>query len=429
MIRKTEARLKPSAVKKFYFLEYFYIVLKSLYERQREDERIAYFKIIKDEFQLGESRYRVNRVFDEEPSTEQIKRYKYTFNQVVEELRIYGLIIEDSGKILLSDSGLECIRLFEEGSVDKVEFKRYILNLMEQNYLAFQHLMRTCYKFNSKKGGLLLFPIYSPRTLGFDRKYFVKYSNILEFIQKLNQRIIYDVNELLGKKIDLEDSVLDISTKLYQDGFIKEPLNAQFDKINYNIIIKRIRDFYLGKMLKIYEYPFSYDTFNVWAERGKKLKIIHATDFYPGINGRIVYPTSVLSSEKEFNENFVAVYEYFDQEKLCIHSPRWDNIQEEFVKSLVEAYFAIKRIRKTHFLSLLDVKEKVCFSLRISALDFDNYIGKAYDYSIQGKLTNVQISLEADKLPSETTAMYLKREPILIGGKQKNIIAINFKKA
>ena len=31
-----------------------------------------------------------------------------------------------------------------------------------------------------------------------------------------------------------------------------------------------------------------------------------------------------------------------------------------------------------------------------------------------------------DRLPYETNAMYLKREPVLINGKLKNIIAINY---
>ncbi|EXZ22228.1 hypothetical protein M086_4043 [Bacteroides fragilis str. S13 L11] len=45
--------------------------------------------------------------------------------------------------------------------------------------------------------------------------------------------------------------------------------------------------------------------------------------------------------------------------------------------------------------------------------------------NLKGEI-RVKISLEADKLPQETNAMYLKREPILVNGKYKNIISINY---
>jgi hypothetical protein len=57
---------------------------------------------------------------------------------------------------------------------------------------------------------------------------------------------------------------------------------------------------------------------------------------------------------------------------------------------------------------------------------FDNFLENAYLTNLKGEL-KIQISLEADKLPHETSAMYMKREPILINGKYKNIIAINYR--
>ncbi|WP_032560160.1 hypothetical protein, partial [Bacteroides fragilis] len=81
--------------------------------------------------------------------------------------------------------------------------------------------------------------------------------------------------------------------------------------------------------------------------------------------------------------------------------------------------------RKTHFINLLDLKERVCFKKRIPGFIFDDFLEKTYLMNLKGEI-RVKISLEADKLPQETNAMYLKREPILVNGKYKNIISINY---
>ena len=415
---------KPNAVKKFYFLEYFYIALKSVKSKNNDIERLRYFKTIKNKFQLGESKYKKLKFEKEEQEkTGVFARYKYTFNQVIHECKLYNLIKEENGKLYLTRSGEKCVDLFESESGDKIKYKLFLLDLMESLFNAFHQLLTLCYK---NKNGLLFFPIYSPLKLGFEKSKLLRHIDILRYIEQLVKQIEEDISEVLGKKISLVDTQVEITKKLLAENYISDQIYDYYEKTDYNIIIKRIRDFYLSKILNIYNYPYSYDTFNIWTERAKKFGILHATDFYPGLNGRIVFPTAILSSDnspKDFNE----VFKYFDNEKLLIHSPKWDIIEEEFVGSLVDAYFSIKKARRTHFISLLDVKEKVCYRLRISAQDFDKYIAKTYEYSILGKLKKVQLSLEADKLPEETTAMYLKREPIIVSGKQKNIIAINFK--
>jgi hypothetical protein len=50
-----------------------------------------------------------------------------------------------------------------------------------------------------------------------------------------------------------------------------------------------------------------------------------------------------------------------------------------------------------------------------------------YRMNLAGKL-RIKISLEVDKLPEETKAMYLKKEPVIVDGKYRNIIAIDVTK-
>ena len=94
---------------------------------------------------------------------------------------------------------------------------------------------------------------------------------------------------------------------------------------------------------------------------------------------------------------------------------------------MVDCYFALKRDRGTHFIRISDLRERVCYKKRIPSFVFNEFLEKIYLRNLKGE-TKVQISLEADRLPYETNAMYLKREPVSVNGQFKNIIAIDYRK-
>ena len=69
----------------------------------------------------------------------------------------------------------------------------------------------------------------------------------------------------------------------------------------------------------------------------------------------------------------------------------------------------------------------VCLDMKISEHVFEAFLNSIYKLNLAGQL-KVQISLEVDKLPEETQAMYLKQEPVMVDGKYRNIIAIDVTK-
>ena len=73
------------------------------------------------------------------------------------------------------------------------------------------------------------------------------------------------------------------------------------------------------------------------------------------------------------------------------------------------------------------LREIVCYNLKISEFCFEQLLDKAYKLNLAGQL-RIRISLEVDRLPEETKANYLKRTPIMIDGKFRNIIAIDVTK-
>lgn len=412
-------------VRKFYFLDYIFILLQSCKIYEERDLVFLYFKILKDKERLGESKYRKLTTEQSELSEKQVKRYIYTFEQVIFEAVNYNLIKDNKKNLILTDLGNECLLL---GEKDKRLFYEKLLVLMENHFFAFYDLINLCYSQNKTKNGLLIFPIYSPRKLGFEKDDMKKNRDWNLFSKKLQKKLESDISNFLEQDINLDEANESLLNTLYDDKLIDKDLNGFYDKSNYNSIISRFRKYWLNYFLnKIYNYKHSFETFNIWVERGKQLGIIHSTEFYPNFDGRLVYPTSLIINHTN-NRDLVNVFTYKNNLKLYIHKLEWtQNNQDNFVDALVDCYFALKRDRGTHFIRISDLRERVCYKKRIPSFVFNEFLEKIYLRNLKGE-TKVQISLEADRLPYETNAMYLKREPVSVNGQFKNIIAIDYRK-
>jgi hypothetical protein len=167
-------------------------------------------------------------------------------------------------------------------------------------------------------------------------------------------------------------------------------------------------------------------SFDIWTYRGKQIGIIHATEFYPNFNGRVVYPTSVVMRATD-SPDFEQLFTYADGVGLFIHHPEVEANQEQFVDALVKAYFDLRRSNRSYFISLSALRELVCYNLKISEHLFGTFLEFAYRLNLEGNL-KIRISLEVDKLPEETKAMYLKQEPVMVDGRYRNIISIDVTK-
>src|SRR6056297_1056015 len=78
--------------RKFYFVEYFYIFLLSVQRTRTNERAFEDFRELKEERGLGESKFRKQAKPNESPTPRQLERFRYTFNQVAEESRDYGLV-------------------------------------------------------------------------------------------------------------------------------------------------------------------------------------------------------------------------------------------------------------------------------------------------------------------------------------------------
>jgi hypothetical protein len=416
---------KPQSVNNFYFFEYFYVLLKSIQSYSNQEKIFDSFKSLKQEHLLGESKYK-KLTFDKSTLTKtQVDRYRYTFEQVIDEAKAYGLIQKKGKDLFLSADGEEVLLEYKEKGL--LAFNKRLFHLMEIKYGAFYYMVDFCYRANPQKSGLLIFPNYSPLKLGFERANIKTTSDIFNFSRILVKRLEEDIKTFIGEARDLKKANALLLGKLKKGGLLSDNSKDKFDPQKYNAIIKGFRDHWLNYFLReIYAYEHSLRSFDIWVYRGKQVGILHATEFYPYFSGRIVYPTSILIDFRA-SKDFHKIFDYTDGKSLYIHYPSWENTQEDFIKSLTNAYFDIRKTHRNYFISLADVRELVCYKLKIPEHLFDSFLKKAYKLNLEHKL-NIAFSLEADKLPQETNAMYLKREPIKIDERYRNIIAIDITK-
>lgn len=420
----TKATVKTSSLpsRKFYFLDYFFIFLSSVEKNIIQDEVFSTFKILKQEYRLGESKYK---------TLHQQGRYRYTFNKVMDECKEYDLLIEkEDHTIHLTEEGKRLLLQYRTEGIRA--FNLSVFRLMEDAHKAFRTLVEFLYKANSKGSGVLVFPHYSPLKLHFDRKDIQTTKDITRYTESLVKKLQGDIKRYLKRNVDLTQKNQGLLNKITRDGLLPKNLSGRFDPKNYNKITKRIRDFWITYFLQeLYKCPYSMTSFDSWGYRARQIGVIQATESYPFINGKLVYPTSVVLDAVHSND-FSEIYHYSDGKRLFVHKPTLGDEEEspyknKFVATLVEGYFDLKRQVRYNFINLASLREIVCFRLKISMHTFEETLNEIYRLNLSGQL-KIRISLEVDKLPEETSAMYVKHEPVMVDGSYRNIIAIDVAK-
>jgi hypothetical protein len=417
------------SVKRFYFLDYFYILLESIDRYQKLEDIFQSFLSLKQRHSLGESKYKKLTTDTDQISKEKIRRYIYTFNEVLTEALEYKLIRRDTGDddFHLTTIGEELLANYQEKGKGSRYFNQSLFKFMEKKFGAFHYLIDILYKANKQLPGLLVLPSYSPRKLGFERSNIRTTGDIYDYSVTLTKQLQKDIRDYLGETRKLGTENDKIMSRLIETNLLSIGHNTQFDSSKYNVITKRFRDFWMNYFLKeIYGYAYSMTSFDIWTYRGKQMGIIHATEFHPYFNGKIVYPLSVIMNSVQ-SKDFTELYTYADESKLYVHQPKWEENKDKFVDSLTNAYFHLRRTSRSYFVNLLSIREIVCLNMKISEKIFEDFLNITYRLNLAGTL-KIGISLEVDKLPEETQAMYLTQELVMVDGKYRNIIAVDVSK-
>ena len=427
---KDTVKIPSLPSRKFYFLDYFFIFLSSVEKNMIQDEVFNAFKILKQKHRLGESKYKKLEEV-ENPTLRQQQRYRYTFNKVMDECKEYGLLIEEENHTIhLTKEGKRLLLQYRTEGIRA--FNLSLFRLMEDAHKTFRTLIEFLYEANSKVSGVLVFPHYSPLELHFDRRNIQTTKDMIRYTESLVKKLQGDIEQYLKCNVDLTQKNQELLKKITYDGLLPKSSSGRFDPKEYNKITKRIRDFWLTYFLQeLYKCPYSMTSFDLWGYRARQIGVIQATESYPFINGKLVYPTSVVL-DAVHSDDFSEIYHYSDGKRLFVHKPTLGDEEEspyknKFVDTLVKGYFDLKRQVRYNFINLASLREIVCFRLKISMHTFEETLNEIYRLNLSGQL-KIRISLEVDKLPEETSAMYMKHEPVMVDGSYRNIIAIDVAK-
>jgi len=431
---KETTKISSLPSRKFYFLDYFFILLSSVEKNKIKDEAFGAFKILKQEYRLGESKYKKLEEV-ENPTLYQQKRYRYTFEKVMDECKEYGLLIEEEDlAIHLTQEGKRLLHQYRTEGIRA--FNLSVFELMENAHKAFRTLVEFLYKANPKRSGMLVFPHYSPLALKFSRRDIQTTKDLTLYMESLVKKLQGDIKRYLKLNVHLMKENQVLLKKIVNDGLLRESPSGRFDPKDYNKITKRIRDFWLTYFLqKIYNCPYSMTSFDLWGYRARQIGVIQATESHPFVHGKLVYPTSVVL-DAVHSDDFSEIYRYSDGKRLFVHkpvvggeeeSPYGNKFIDTFVHTLVRGYFDLRREVRYNFINLVSLREIVCLRLKISMHTFEEKLNEIYRLNLSGRLS-IRISLEVDKLPEETSAMYMKHEPVMVDGSYRNIIAIDVAK-
>ena len=220
-------KIRPQSVRKFYFLEYFYVLLRSVHDYYQKDDIFNSFKTLKQKYQLGESKYKKLTSEPIELSQTQMVRYKYTFEQVIDEALQYNLIIKLSkDEYYLTPEGEETLDIYsKEGSY---AFYKKLFVMMEKKHKAFFSIIRFCYETNSRGGGLLIFPIYSPRRLGIDPANMKINQDIYRYCDILKNKLEEDITQHLNQRIQLDSFNRNLKQKFNKSGHTHKKFESEF---------------------------------------------------------------------------------------------------------------------------------------------------------------------------------------------------------
>ena len=224
------------SVKKFYFLEYFYVLLRSVDKYSDSQKIFNAFKRLKQEYRLGESKYKTLTSDTDNLTKVQLDRYRYTFEQVIEEAKEYNLIEKDNnnGDLLITEDGKKLLTLYHKKGIEK--FNRSLFGLMESKYNAFFYLIEFLYNANKYKPGLLIFPNYSPRQLLFEKNNVKTTADIYEYADALVHKIQQqDISLYLGQEKNLDNEKTKLLNRLIDTKLLSSRI-----QIMHNFYLKNI---------------------------------------------------------------------------------------------------------------------------------------------------------------------------------------------
>jgi hypothetical protein len=168
----------------------------------------------------------------------------------------------------------------------------------------------------------------------------------------------------------------DLARALYRDYFLNQYFKGELGDVKYKVI--RDRFHYFG--------------------------LANYSEHLPDFDGEVMYPLIWRERKTRYTRPIV-----LGQETYYYSHPSWQEISKEFLSALLEVH---RDYPGVGYVPVMDLRDRVCFKLRISDHDFDNLLRQAY---IEGQRGHTPIRILADPTNLGGRETSKKRMPIDFG--------------
>lgn len=163
---------------------------------------------------------------------------------------------------------------------------------------------------------------------------------------------------------------------------------------------KRIKDAVTDRLLELlFGTIVAPRDFWVWQTRMDWAGLTLLARKLPGALGRVWFPVGAF--RRTGGPSFLPI-EGISQQGLCyyVYAPAGPAAEERFAATLYDVYSQIRRREQVEYVSLLSVRDEVCYLLRIGNGRFEELLQRVFPLALQGQLPYA-MALEVDLSPAD----------------------------
>ncbi|WP_437296604.1 hypothetical protein [Sorangium sp. So ce426] len=159
----------------------------------------------------------------------------------------------------------------------------------------------------------------------------------------------------------------------------------------------------------------------IWQSRMEWAGLTLLARRLPGVRGRVWFPVGAF--RKPGNPSFSPVQGLVRDELIYhVYTPSGSDAETEFAAELYDCYRARQQRERTEYVSLLAVRDHVCYELRIGNACFEALLQRIFPRVLRGELP-YSMALEVDLSPRDRLRI-AGALPVMIDGTPRYIIAM-----
>ena len=164
----------------------------------------------------------------------------------------------------------------------------------------------------------------------------------------------------------------------------------------------------------------------IWQVRMDWAGLTHTARDLPGVQGQVWFPVGAFREKTDDFTPLVGLVNFpGDANALtyCRYTPAGADFEKQFMRILYEGYRQVQLAQHgNEYVSLLTVRDWVCYRLRISHEVFENTLQNQFPRALRGEIP-YSLALEVDVMPSELMRLGNAR-PVSIDKQPRYIIAM-----